>query len=123
MNWFSVVVIIILVLILIGYTAEKHPWWAKVMAWVVFSAVMYNWYDRAINNWKISHFEQLSPAEQQRIADQANRELQVEAEKRCEGVSDRLMDTCIAAMKEKIESEDRARYYQEQDEPQTRDEP
>jgi hypothetical protein len=70
----------------------------------------------AIDHWKISHFEKLSPEEQQRIATEGNREIQAEAEKRCAGVSDRLMDACIAAMKERIDYEDRIAYDNEQDE-------
>lgn len=95
---------------------KSYPWWCWVLLFVVFGAGIYGWIDGVVDRWKISHFEKMSPKEQQRIADQANRQIQVEAEKRCEGVSDRLMEACVAAMKEKIDKEDDIRFYEEQDE-------
>ena len=98
-------------------TKEKpYPWWVWALLFVILAPGIYSWIDGAIDRWKISHFDQLSPAEQQRIADQGKREIQAEAEKRCLGVSDRLMNACIAAMKEKIDNEEQMRLYEEQNE-------
>lgn len=104
--------------LVVSVNKEKpYRWWAWILLVVLFGAGGYVWIDGAIDRWRISHFDKLSPEEQRRIAYEADREIQAEAEKRCAGVSDRLMDGCIAAMKEKIDNEDHMRFYQEYGEP------
>jgi hypothetical protein len=85
---------------------KLYPWWG----WVLFAALV----GMAVyHNWPR---HEITPEEGRALSAAADRDIQREAERRCQGVSDRLMDACIAAMKERIDYEDRVLYYQEQDE-------